>query len=260
MAYEDAARYFGWALADGAGDEITVRLGLGQSQVLAGEVDAGRETLRQVAAAANRVRRPVDAVRAVLAMGSGLGGFEVDVSDTTQERLLAEALDALPDDDLATRAAGLARLSLTRTLVASPEERAEQAREAVELAARIGQPAIEGAALAALNDALAGPDHVKDRLQAAERIVAIADAEADTALALLGLRLRLVARLELGDLAGVDHDIAEYDVRAKRLRLPLYLLARPALEGDAGGDGRRRRARRMLRRRGRPPGPRGRQH
>lgn len=241
MAYEQAARYFRWALADGAGDPITVRLELGRSQVLAGEVDPGRDTLRQVADAANRAGRPADAVRAVLAMGSGLGGFEVDIGDPAQERLLAQALPALPDDDLATRAAGLARLSLVRALSASPEERAEQARQAAELAAGVGEPAIEAAALAALNDALSGPDHVRVRLEGADRIVAIADQVADTALALLGLRLRLVARLESGDIAGVDHDIAEYDLRAKRLRLPLYAWPVPlwrgmraAMNGDGG--------------------------
>ncbi|MGH3861868.1 ATP-binding protein, partial [Actinokineospora sp.] len=125
LAYEQAARYFRWALADGAGDPITVRLGLGRSQVLAGEVKEGRDTLREVAAAANQAGRPADAVRAVLAMGSGLGGFEVDIGDAAQEGLLTRALAALPDDDLATRAAGLARLSLVRARTAAPEERAE---------------------------------------------------------------------------------------------------------------------------------------
>ncbi|SDI96067.1 AAA ATPase domain-containing protein [Actinokineospora alba] len=240
MAYEQAARYFRWALADGAGDPITVRLELGRSQVLAGEVDTGRDTLRQVAAAANQAGRPADAVRAVLAMGSGLGGFEVDIGDPAQERLLAQALGALSDDDLATRAAGLARLSLVRALSASPEERAEQARQAVALAAGVGERAIEAAALAALNDALSGPDHVRVRLAGADRIVAIADEVADPALALLGLRLRLVARLESGDIAGVDHDIAEYDLRAKRLRLPLYAWPVPLWRGMRAamdGDG-----------------------
>ena len=138
-----------------------------------------------------------------------------------------------------TRAAGLARLSVVRTLLATPEERATQAREALTLAAASGDQTVEAAALAALNDAIAGPDHVADRLRGADRIIAIADHESDTALALLGLRLRLVARLESGDLTGVDHDIAEYDVRAQRLRLPIYSWPVPlwrgmraAMEGD----------------------------
>ena len=199
--------------------------------MLAGEVDAGREGLRQVAAAANAAGRPADAVRAVLAMGSGVGGFEVDIGDTSQEHLLTSALAALREDDLVTRAAGLARLSVVRTLLATPEERATQAREALTLAAASGDPTVEAAALAALNDAIAGPDHVADRLHGADRIIAIADHESDTPLALLGLRLRLVARLESGDLTGVDHDIAEYDVRAQRLRLPIYSWPVPLWRG-----------------------------
>ncbi|MGH3860706.1 MAG: hypothetical protein ACRDSQ_14090, partial [Actinokineospora sp.] len=94
-----------------------------------------------------------------------------------------------------------------------------------------GAPTVEAAALAALNDALSGPDHVRARLDGADRIVDIADQAADTALALLGLRLRLVARLESGDIAGVDHDIAEYDLRAKRLRVPLYTWPVPLWQG-----------------------------
>ena len=231
LAHEQAVRYFEWALADGAGDPIAVRIGLGQSQVLAGEVDVGREGLRQVAAAANAAGRPADAVRAVLAMGSGVGGFEVDIGDTSQEHLLTSALAALGEDDHVTRAAGLARLSVVRTLLATPEERATKAREALTLAAASGDPTVEAAALAALNDAIAGPDHVADRLHGADRIIAIADHESDTPLALLGLRLRLVARLESGDLTGVDHDIAEYDVRAQRLRLPIYSWPVPLWRG-----------------------------
>ena len=70
-----------------------------------------------------------------------------------------------------------------------------------------------------------------ERLRAADRILAIASHGSDTALALLGLRLRLVARLESGDLAGVDRDIAEYAARAQRLRLPIYSWPVPLWRG-----------------------------
>ena len=250
-------RYFEWALADGAGDPIAVRIGLGQSQVLAGEVNAGREGLRQVAAAANAAGRPADAVRAVLAMGSGVGGFEVDIGDTSQEHLLTSALAALPEDDHVTRAAGLARLSVVWTLLAIPEERATKAREALTLAAASGDPTVEAAALAALNDAIAGPDHVADRLHGRgpdhrdRRSRVGHPARAAGAPAAAGGQ----ARVRGPHRSGPRHR------RVRRPRAtpptPHLLLAGAAVAGHAGRHGRRLRHRPQLRGRGRPARPRG---
>ncbi|HET7689662.1 MAG TPA: AAA family ATPase [Nocardioidaceae bacterium] len=242
MAHEQAARYYAWALGDGVGDPVGVRLGLGRAQVLAGDVDAGRVTLAEAASEAIAAGRGAEAVQAVLAMGTGLGGFEVDIGDARQRHLLSAALVLLPEGDHAMRAAGLARLSLLQAPTASIEERAALANEAIAIARRLHEPGVEAAALAALNDALSGPDHVQERLEGANRIVAIADAADDTALALLGLRLRLLARLEVGDLAGVDSDIHEYDRRAQKLRLPLYTWPVPLWTGmraQMKGDGER---------------------
>lgn len=230
-AYEQAVRYYRWALDAGAGDRITVSRRLGEAQMLAGDVEAGRGKLRETATAALAEGRPDEAAGAVLAMGSGLGGFEVDVADTSQVRLLDAALADLPPDDVRLRAAVLARLSVARTWVSPVRERAAQAQAAVELAVQAGDPATEAAALAALSDALSGPDHVQLRREAAERMLTLADTVADAPLALLALRMRLVAHLESGDLAGVDVDIVEYASRAERLRLPLYTWPVPLWRG-----------------------------
>lgn len=230
-AYEQGVRCYRWALDGGAGDRITVSRRLGEAQMLAGDVEAGRSRLRETATAALAEGRPDDAARAVLAMGSGLGGFEVDVADTSQVRLLDAALPDLPPDDVRLRAAVLARLSVARTRVSPVRERAAQARAAVELAVQAGDPATEAAALAALSDALSGPDHVQLRREAAGRMLTLADTVADASLALLALRMRLVAHLESGDLAGVDVDIVEYASRAERLRLPLYTWPVPLWRG-----------------------------
>ena len=68
--------------------------------------------------------------RAVLAMGGGVGGFEVDMFDVGQSPLLEDALRLLPDRDSALRAAVLARLSIVGTATASADDRAGLAKEA----------------------------------------------------------------------------------------------------------------------------------
>ena len=231
MGFEQAVRLYRWALDGGAGDRITVTRALGEAQVLAGELRAGRETLRQAADLARTAGRSEDLARAVLAMGTGVGGFEVDLSDAAQGGLLEVALDALPGGDSALRAAVLARISLARTGRAAPEERATQARTAVEMARRLDDEGTEVAALAALCDALAGPDHVAERERAADRMVKLGEAVGDPLLLLLARRFRLVARLERGDLPGVDAEIAAYARTAERLRLPLYCWPLPIWRG-----------------------------
>jgi hypothetical protein len=167
--------------------------------------------------------------RAVLAMGTS--GFEVDITDDSQIGLLDTALDLLPPGDSSLRAAALARRSLVRTISAAPEARAAEAAAAVAMAERVGDPITEAVGLAALCDALAGPDHVAERLVAAGRMLQLAEASDDPLLGLLARRLRLVARLEQGDLAGVDADIVAYARTAERLRVPLYSWPVPVWRG-----------------------------
>src|SRR6185436_8058463 len=137
IGYEQADRYFRMALAGGGDDHTRVLVELGEAQVLAGELTSGRETLRQAADLARAEARGDLLARAVLAMGSGIGGFEVDVFDPQQPRLLEDALAALAPDDSALRAAALARLSMA--LAHDPSQGARRvtlAREAVEMARR----------------------------------------------------------------------------------------------------------------------------
>ncbi len=65
------------------------------------------------------------------------------------------------------------------------------------------------------------PTH-EDRAAEATEIIAIAEAVRDGALELLGRRLRYVARLEQGDVGGVEEDMAAFARRAGRVGNPLY--------------------------------------
>ncbi len=228
LAHEQAIGHYRMALELGTGG-LDVRRRMGEAQVQAGHISAGRDTLRRVAREAREAEAAEVLARAVLAMGGGVGGFEVDIFDLEQERLLKDALRLLPHQDSALRAAVLARLSVAGAAIASPDERASLADQAVHMARRIGDIEAEMAALAAFCDARSGPAHVRHRIEAAGRILSLAHHHA--LLELLGRRLRLRARLEVGDLTGVDADIAAYARIADPLRSPTYSWLVPLWRG-----------------------------
>ncbi len=239
LAQEQAVGYYRFAVERGVGD-LPVRRRLGQAQVLAGQIGAGRDTLRAVAQKARDAADGEELACAVLAMGGGFGGFEVDMFDVDQAPFLEDALRLLPDQDSALRAAVLARLSVIGTATASAEERAGLAEEAAAMARRVGDTEAEVAALAAFCDARSGPDFVEARIETADRMLTLARGHA--LLELLARRIRLRARLELGDLIGVDADIAGYARVADRLRsptygwlVPMWRGMRAVLDGDLDG-------------------------
>ncbi|WP_432891084.1 ATP-binding protein [Kribbella sp. CA-245084] len=209
--YEQAVRFYRWADLD----DPLVRLELGEAQVMAGELAAGRDTLRAVAREATD---PRTVARAVLGMGGGVGGFEVDLSDTEQTELLASVVPKLPDDAL--KAAAIARVALGRIPTDRGDGPRQLADEAVRLARLTGEARAEAAALAVWCDVFAGPDHVAERAAAAERMLAIASG--DLALLLLARRLLVVALLEQGRFTDADVQIAAFARAVLPLRLPLY--------------------------------------
>jgi hypothetical protein len=219
LAHARAVSYYRLALELGVGD-LTVRRRLGEAQVLAGQMTAGRNTLRVVAQQARDSSAGEELAYAVLAMGGGVGGFEVDMFDPEQAPLLEDALRLLPARGSALRAAVLARLSVIGTASMSADDRAGLAEEAAAMARRVRDTEAEVAALAAICDARSGPDFVEVRIEMAGRMLTLAGGHA--LLELLARRIRLRARLELGDLIGVDADIAGYARVADRLRSPTY--------------------------------------
>jgi tetratricopeptide (TPR) repeat protein len=231
MGYEQAVRYFRQALDGNAGDRVDVLTALGEAEVLAGQLTAGRATLAEAAELAQAAELPGYVARAVLAMGTGVGGFEVDLADDRQRPALEWAVDRLRDDP-SLRAAVLARLSL---LLAGRPEHDERRRvlasEAADVARQAGDARAEASALGAMVEALAGPDHVSARLESSARMAELARRVDDPMLLLLARRMYLVALLEAGRLREVDAEIDAYAHVADRLRLPLYSWPVPLWRG-----------------------------
>ena len=264
MAWEEAAGHYERALSVGSptvdtrGDALA---GLGRALLLAGDqAGAGRA----FAALAELGRSSGSAellARAALGFSADLAGFEVRLFEQRQIDLLEEAARALADTPmLAWRADVLARLSVALSLTAPSTRRLELAEEAVALARASEDRLALARCLAAHCDAIAGPTHVAERDAEASEIIAIAESAADGPLELLGRRLRFVARLERGDVDGVEAEVGAFARRAEAVGNPLYSWYVPLWRGAGGADGRRRRHGRATGRRGRDARPGGREH
>jgi tetratricopeptide (TPR) repeat protein len=131
LGFEQAVGAYRRALAAPDADGVALRLELGEAQRLAGDPVGARRTLLDAAARARAAGRAEDLARAGLGLGGGLAGFEVRLRDETAVALLTEALDVLPHDDSALRAAVLARLSLALTGLDTDQRRFELAAQAV---------------------------------------------------------------------------------------------------------------------------------
>jgi AAA ATPase domain len=237
LAFEDAVHWYERAASSlatlRAGDDEQARaaLQLGTARLAAGDLDGGRAGFRQAAERARRAGRPDLLARAALGLGGGPAGFEVGLLDGEQISLLEEARSVLPDGQGTLIALVTARLSIASTLLLPEARRLELATEAVRQARSAGDDATLAATLAALCDAIAGPDHCAARRAHATEIIDLAARLRDPVLGLLGRRLRLVALLEAGAIADWETDVLAYRAAAEALRHPLYLWYVPLWRG-----------------------------
>ena len=223
LAYEDAAAQFAAALDCGPALPGRVQVRLGAALLATGDA-AGARAAHLAAVEAGRTSGDADLLAAgALGLGAGPAGFEIALQDREQIAALEDALDALGAGGTpAARSALMARLSIALTLTDSVERRTELAEEAVRLARVDHDERSTAIALASLADVLAGPEHCARRLAMAGDIVETALRLRDSSLELLGRRHRIEARFELGDIAGVEDDIAAYRNVASALQQPLY--------------------------------------
>ena len=229
LAYEDAGALLRQALAaldlaPDAIDRVEVLLDLGAALTASGDQPGARDAYLDAAARAREAGRPDQLARAALGVGSG-GGFEVTPADREQVDLLEEALRGLDAGVPGLWGEVAARLSVALWQTGQEERRTDLAEQAL-AAARAGgaevSPRQLAAVLAAHCDAIPGPVHAEQRVVEAGEVVDIGVALGDRGVELLGRRLRLVARLEMGDVAGADAEIDAYAAVAGLLRQPLY--------------------------------------
>jgi len=219
LGFDQAVAHLQRALASSAADRVVVLIRLGRAQRLAGDLDGSRQSFERAIERADASDRHDDLAAAALGIGGGVIGFEVPIADEAYVDALRRALARLPGTDSRARAALLGRLSLALTGLASVGQRRRLARDAVEMAERVGDAATIAGALAAFCDAVAGPEYVAQRLAAAGRMLEVAPDREST---LLARRLRLLGHFERGDLAEVDAEILAYRRAAGVIGIPLY--------------------------------------
>jgi hypothetical protein len=222
LGFEHAVEAYRRGLDAPGEDRLTLLLEYAETQRLAGDPAGARRSYLQAAQQATESGRADDLATAALGLGGGTAGFEVALRDEEQVGLLREALTMLPPDDGDLRAAVLARLSVALAELSTDAERAALAGEAVAMAHRVGDPVVRVAALAAYCDAVAGPRHAAERLDAAIQMRELAEITGDDIGVLLARRLAVVALAERGRLTAADAEGQAYARTAARLGVPHY--------------------------------------
>ncbi|HEY3019989.1 MAG TPA: protein kinase [Solirubrobacteraceae bacterium] len=224
LAHEEAAGIYERALtaldlvpASGA-RRCDLLLALGEAHHRAGAHGQARVAFRHAAEAARELSSPERLARAALGYGGPRGSF--GVVDEELVGLLEEALAALGARDDAVRARLLARLAMELYFAGAGARRAALVDEALAIARRLGDPATLAYALNARYAALWGPENVEERLAIADEVVELARRARNDRLAREGRGRRIVALLEIGDVADAHAEIEVHARAAEELRQP----------------------------------------
>ena len=228
LAWEEAAQHYRAALrarelAGAVDDHVRAELllALGASEERAGLEQEARESFSVAIRTARQLADPVLLTRGVL----GLAGPWSALSRSDPERvaLLDEAMETLPDDDSPLRARLLARMSLELYYAGEPELRLSLSEEAVTIARRVGDPRTLASCLDARHYALWRPENVEERLVVAAELRGVAEETGDPELELQGAAWTIIDLMELGDIDGVDIQIAAVSKLADALHRPIWL-------------------------------------
>jgi tetratricopeptide (TPR) repeat protein len=228
LAWEEAAQHYRAALRArelaGAVDDAVraeLLLALGASEDRAGMEEEARETFQAAIRTARQLGDAVLLTRAALGVAGPWSALSR--SDPTRVALLDEALEALPEDDSPLRARLLARMSLELYYAGEPELRLSLSDEAVRIARRTGDARTLASCLDARHYALWLPENVEERLEVAAELRRVAEETGDPELELQGAGWTIIDLMELGDIDGVDIQIAAVSKLAEALHRPIWL-------------------------------------
>ena len=213
-----------------------VLFGLASALHGAGEPTRAKDTFRQTVHIARALG---DAER----LGQGAYGFSLGLETGQIDResidVLTGALAALGEADTGTRARLLTRLTSKLQFAGDPERTLRVGQEAVEVARRAGDLEALGEAMNSNFLGRGGFSSTEERLASAEEVLRIAEVTGSLEGRFWGHWQRLGAFLGIGDVAGVDVELAALRPVAEEYRQPFYLYFIPLLDAmRALGDGR----------------------
>ncbi len=236
LAYEEAASLYAKALEAldlaGAGDSerrLELLLALGAAQTRAARGPEARVSLERASNLARELGRPEELARAALAICLL---SEAGRLDEPLIALLEEALEAVGEEDSPLRSQLLSGLAQELYWVDAAGRSDELGLEALEMARRVGDPQSEALALIRRQfTGGVGHEETQRRLRESRELHDLAKRLGNLELEVRAHVYRLRDRLELGDIRGVDAELAAYERLAQELRQPSFLWHIPLLRG-----------------------------
>ena len=227
LAYEDAAALYARAIEalelgpePARGRRLELLLELGEAQTKAARSSDARATFERAAALARELGSAESLAQA--ALGSCLLSI-AGVVDEPLIELLEESLAAVGYGDSAIRSQLLSGLAQELYWVDAAGRSNDLGLEALEMARRVDDPAAQAAALARRQfTGTIDPDRVRSRLTESNEMHDLAKRLGDRELELRAHVYRLTNRLQLGDVPGLDADLAAVDRLATELRQPQW--------------------------------------
>jgi class 3 adenylate cyclase len=229
LAYEEAVKYYETALGalelqetvDEA-QRYELLLALGEARMKAGDFPQAMDTFHQSADIARKLRSPEGLARAAL-------GFE----DTSWRpgrfggpavHLLEEALEALGKEDSVLRVRVLGGLARALSFAGAPERAEVVGQQAIDMARRLGDPAVLVFALKAQQDSLWGrPERINEVFASAEEMLRLAEEIGDKEKAHDARYWRLFCLLELGDIQAADAELEALIRLDEEIRQSFYM-------------------------------------
>jgi class 3 adenylate cyclase len=247
LAYEEAAAHYETALQalelKDKPDEhqrFDLLMALGQTYTRADVPEKATGALERAVQAAEALGDPhlqgdAASAYALAAWRGPLWGTGADVP------ALERALEAVGREESPVRATLLATLSVSLYLLAPREQRLAMARQAKEMAERVGDFEARASGLNALHWALLGPEWTEERLAVANEWLQLAEEAGDRLQVLWAHFYRLSDLAELGDMQEVERETVIASDLAEQVREPflsgfrlLWACMRAAMEGRYG--------------------------
>ncbi len=194
-------------------------MALGEARNTAGHAIDGRVDFVAAADAARRADRPDLLGRAAYGYG-GENALWLDFGDPIGPSLLAEALAALPAENVVERAQCLTQSSMWRVLDPDPTIHVREAQEGLRLAEESGDVTARYRALDIVRQAALGVGDLDGLLDAARRLQALGEESGDLRCLSVGRYSELAGRFLGNDLDGVRPLLDELFAMDRR-RLPL---------------------------------------
>jgi class 3 adenylate cyclase len=243
LAYEEASEFYERALEvlelSDEPDErrrLALALAMGGAEACASQVSDARAAFGR---AAESARALGDAGGLV---GAAIGIAMLSEAGTCDERLVKlidEALEAIGPEPSAARASLLSAKSQELYWVDAQGQSKPLVDEAIAIARQVDAPLTLAAALHRQMFLPIGPDAARERLAIADEMLELGESCDDGQAVVRAHAYRVQNLLELGDIAGVDRELAAYAQLADELRMPAHIWhtramrgMRAALDGD----------------------------